>query len=116
MSHATYEAECVVAPGQPLASDLQRILVDPATAVVRCSHLLDAEVRTAVVLDQLGVEIEVTVATEPQTLVTVQCPFGAGMDDVDIEWDYRSALAHPDKEQVGHWTCPLCGEVNEVTR
>ena len=116
MSHAVYEAECVVAPGQSLARDLQRVLVDPATADVRCSHLLDAEVRTAVVLDQLGVQIEVTVATEPQTLVTVRCPFAAELGDVDIDWEYRSALSHPDKEQVGRWTCPLCGEVNEVTR
>lgn len=93
---------------------VQRLLDHPGTLDMKCERLLDARVRTAFILVQPeDIEVEVAIDPSVQALITIECPFSG---PVDVDWRYQSTLRNEDEEQVGDWTCPVCGETQEVTR
>jgi len=91
---------------------VQWLLDHPGTIDMKCERIYDAQVKTATIL--VGdVEVDVLIDPNVQALITIECPFNGS---VDVDWRYQSSLRNGDEEQVGDWTCPVCGESQEVTR
>jgi len=91
----------------------QWLRMHPGTIDMKCERLIDAQVKHVHILDPSGVELLLDVDEQHQEMVTVQCPWNGS---VDVDWRYQSSLRNGDEEQVGDWTCPVCGETQEVTR
>lgn len=93
---------------------IDRLLHHVGSLDMKCERLLDAQVKTAFIkLLPEDVEAEVAIDPSVQALITIECPFSG---PVDVDWRYQSSLRTEDEEQVGDWTCPVCGEAQEVTR
>jgi hypothetical protein len=92
---------------------LNWLLHHAGTVEIQCERLLDAQVKQVYILDPSGVELLLNLDEQHEELITVQCPW---QGEVDVEWRYQSTTRNGDEEQVGDWTCPVCGETQEVTR